>query len=365
MKSIKLAIASFVIAQWSAFDAAAHTILDPPHPHAGANVVTWVSPTHAGGDAHEIGIHQHQHRTNHDPQAGVFDHGGAGAYVAWNVWVGRTSLNWLDGGHPSLNPETFHGHQHSPPEQANVPARYHVHAAAAGGDISASEAAAWNAGAISRTFDAFNGIGGEDGWLDVGNASGNANWPTTDDTTVAGTGVPWHSAINWVAVDGSGAHELHVIYGEASADPVTTGAGGITMPAGTQGCTTGTPLGCTWVPPGHSNVNVIVMDDDVDWFYGVDTNPANSPDQYDFATTILHEVGHVIGLGHFGTIAAGYIMTSEAQPTRSGAGGIDHTIDPDAIHGVRDIYAIAVPEPACALLIALALTAVAHLRVRR
>jgi hypothetical protein len=267
------------------------------------------------------------------------------------VWVGRTSLNWLDGGHANLNPETFHGHQHSPPEQADTPARYHVHTAAAGGDITEAEAAAWNAGAIARTFDAFNGIGGSDGWLDVGNASGASNWHGTDDTDLPPPpgGRPWHSAINWIAVDGSGAHELHVIYGEASADPVNTGAGGITMPAGTQGCDANA-LGCTWVPPGHSNVNVIVMDDDVNWFYGVDTNPANSPTQYDFATTILHEVGHVIGLGHFGTIAAGYIMTGQPQPTRNGAGGIDHTIDPDAIHGVRDIYAIAVPEPATCVL---------------
>jgi hypothetical protein len=127
----------------------------------------------------------------------------------------------------------------------------------------------------------------------------------------------------------------------------------------------GTAAAITEAPFGHAapgaGAVTLTMDDDVDWFYGSEVGP---PDQHqtDFLTVMLHEWGHVLGLGHFGTAAKGYIMTDEPQPFFDGhlaghpdndgdgtpdvfAGATIHTIDPDAIHGIRDLYAICGPGP--------------------
>ena len=340
-----LAVAA-ALATITASSALGDTIHDPPHPHTGANVVTWLAPTHVNGDAHDISVHQHQHRTNHDPRQGTMTFGGVEPYRTddgsgngnW-VWVGQNLISDGGAGHGALPTEFAHGHQGDSPNGGNVQpaARYHVHTAVAGGDISAQEAADFNANALNRVFDAFNGIAAGQGWLDVGNASGLANWPTSDDDTQAGTGVPWHSAVNWVAVDGSQAHELHIVLGEAGVGAkavVSTGGGHFAPGAGAM---------------------TMTIDDDVDaiggWFWGVDANPLNNPTMHDAQTTILHEAGHVLGLSHFGTYDSAYIMAAQdalanpGRPDRSGTGGIQHSIDADSIHGVRDLYAIAAPEP--------------------
>ncbi|MBX9584157.1 MAG: hypothetical protein K2X87_27985 [Gemmataceae bacterium] len=352
--------------------ARANLIAMPPHSHAPSPVVTW-SDGHA-----PTATHQHQHRTDHDPRAGVKVHSaaaGAQAYVANNpgqVWVGR-DLVVVGGAHP-FSTEFGHGHQGHELDGA----RYDIHTNAAGG----RDPAAFNMNATARVFDAFNGIGGNPGWLDIGNASGPKNWPGTDNDEAAGTGVAWHSSIDWRAIafdpaQPAGSHELHVVYG-ATAD-------------GALGATTG-------FTPGHNTPGLltITMSNSVDWYYGVSTDPTVAPHSYDFASVILHEVGHVIGLDHFGSYAAGQIMNEEPNPLRddhvhlaaarrayvpfggtvtlpdgtmcdptvcvpgmttanplpagstinypAGSGTL-HTIDPDAIHGVRDLYAIAVPEP--------------------
>lgn len=380
-------------------NAQANLIPLPDHSHD-MDAVTW-------DDGHTpIREHQHQHRTGHDPRSGLHVHStgaGAQAYVSdapGQVWVGR-DLVVVGGAHPFPN-EFAHGHQgHELPV-----ARYDVHPTAAGGDITAVEAAAWNASATTRAFDAFNGIGTSPGWLDIGNASGPRNWPSpgggnsdlAEDPAgggipAGGTGVPWHSSVDWRAIaynslQPADSHELHVVYGEA-------GSGAL----GATGDFT----------PGHNSPGLLTltMDDDVDWYYGVNTAPLGidgiygtaddvSPHAYDFASVILHEAGHVLGLDHFGSYAAGQIMNTEANPLRddhihvSTAGtyaipqggtvtmpdgstcmtcmpgtsvalpagatinypagsGTLHTIDPDAIHGIRDLYAI-VPVPSTLLL---------------
>jgi hypothetical protein len=315
----------------------AHLIHTPPHDHTAA-AVTWA-------DGHNpVPTHQHQHRTPHDPRQGVHVHStgtGAQAYTANRVWVDRTVLTRV-AGTDHLENEFAHGHQ-------VTAARYRIRPAVAGGDITAAEAAAWNAGASDRAFDAFNGIGTQDGWLDVGNATGASNWHNTDNTSMAPAagGLPWVSRVNWTRVT-TAPFELEIIYGEAN-----------------DNCN-GENVGCAHVvapSTGHQPQMIITMDDDYDWYYGVSTDTAVEPDKIDFATVMLHETGHVIGFGHFGSIAAGQIMSAENQPVRKDPGGIIHRIDADAVHGVLDLYSIAVPEPGAMLLVAAA--RVSCLRRRR
>lgn len=338
---------------------AADLIPLPPHSHGPSPITTF-------SDGHiPISTHQHQHRTGHDPKGGVVGqhiHGSGPGAAAYNtlitewVWVGQNlvRINNPPPGPPPAAPHTAfpgefaHGHQGH-----ELPAgRYHVHPAVANvtncaleDGICPAEASAWNANAAADVNGTLNGFGGGLGWLDIGNAAGPANWPGVegagngDDPAggglpAAGTGVPWHSSVAWVSIagpndpdPGPNTHELHIIYGEASIPP---------------GCGA-TVLGCTdasfgHVPPGAGFMQII-MDDDVNWFYGGVGTPGLT--QIDFASVMLHEWGHALGLGHFGTIGAGYVMDPAGPP----AGTFLRTIDPDAIHGIRDLYAIAVPEP--------------------
>lgn len=431
MKRPSLA-ASLLIGVFAAPEALrADAILFPLHPHpepAPNATVPWKSAFHGAGDGHELGIHLHQHRTNHNPRLGVLALGGVSPYgTVGHVWVGRTLVRGGDppvpqppnppaplpplpvpAPHPNLAgilDQFAHGYQ-----PADTPARWHVHRAEAndgtpghpaGTGITVEEAAAWNADPLNSTGArflmnaVFNGIGTNPGWLDVGNAGAARNWPAGDDDRVAGpeNGVPWHSSVSWTEVaNEEEPHELHIIYGEAG------GALAIT--------TTGVPGGGHFAP-GTGAMRIIV-DDDAPWFFGIDQAPLGpdgvfgtpddvSPRAYDLATILLHETGHVLGLGHFGNHASAYIMTGDPWPFRDGAkpesgrplipvgatvvlpdgtvcpaarcppggfppadnplpvgsvihypagSGTMHAIDRDAIHGIRDLYSICGERPA-------------------
>ena len=310
-------------------------IVSPPHPHDPSPVTTFQHDTLLNGDADPA--HRHQHRTGHDPLQGVKTHGtGTGsqpyqANLPGQVWVGRT-LIVTGGTHPGTNTESEHGHQGHEIDSG----RFDVHPATADNladGISDAEALAWDTNALAMANFAF----GE--WVTVGNASGARNWPGTDNDEAAGTGVPWHSSIGWEGIvydpnQKEGSHEVHIKYGEATGTP----------------CPLRDPtrpiLACTFpFSGGHNSFLNLVMDDDQPWFYGTMGNPAAT--EYDFATLLLHESGHVVGLDHFGAGNLSYIMRPGFE-----LGEVTRVIDPDAVHGVRDLYAIA-PEPSTWLLFAI------------
>ena len=65
---------------------------------------------------------------------------------------------------------------------------------------------------------------------------------------------------------------------------------------------------------------------------------------------MLHEQGHIVGLDHFGAGNKSYIMRPKFS---AGKADVTRVIDADAIHGVRDLYAIPVPEPSSIVLFGL------------
>lgn len=267
---------------------------DPPHAHGASPICTWP----AAGCAATA---QHQHRTQHNPGAGVATHDDIAAYAATKSWQNDRTL------HVSISGHDIFAHGHVDPPNA---IRFDVHIAVAGGDISAAEAAAWNANVPAMAASVFAK------WAAAGTGSGPENWTNDEDHQPAQeTGIPWHSNLSFTAVT-SGAHELHVELAEAG-----PGAMGIFSLA----------------------TQYITIDDDQEWYWGINSDKTVEPDKFDLYTVLLHEAGHAAAFGHFGTRAEGSVMANEALPIRSYAGGILHNVDASATHGALDVYAIAEP----------------------
>lgn len=303
----------------------------PPHSHDPSPVTTF-----GAGPAG-----QHQHRTNHDPKQGVFVHSngaGAAAYTATKVWVGRNQHALADGHDPFA-----HGHQGHEIDFG----RFAI-------DL-ASWPAADRVNVEARVTEAFAA------WVAVGNASGAKNWPNGEDhmrdgsnnvVSVPGTGVPWHSSVDWRKVALADPHEVKIEFSN-----VDLGAGDL----------------AAYFPTGTHKQHIHVRTNPSSpWAYDLGTGSAAV---YDFASTILHEVGHAVGFGHFGSYTAAQIMNSEDQPRRNdltsggvmkpAGSGVLRTIDADATHGVLDLYSIAVPEPGTLMLLAIGNLAMWGRRQRR
>ncbi len=311
--------------------ARADVVASPVHSHAASPITTFPAAGSTGAD-------QHQHRTAHDPRAGTFSHVGTGnAYVATKVWVNRTQHALLTGHDPFA-----HGHQ-------DTSALWAIHRL--GNGVNPFPDAVQN-DALDRTLEAFNA------WVAAGNVGG-LNYPGTDtDIPGPGTGVAYHSTLSWTREIEGAAHQVHVTWKN--------------LGAGT--------LVAQYIPADQT----IEVNSTKPWYFGTSTDSTVSPHSFDFTSVILHETGHVVGLGHFGELGT-HIMTDEGvqQPLRDGhyedthghssgtahtagdihpipapsaaalAGGMFRSIDLDAEHGVRDLYAIAVPEPANLALVAI------------
>ena len=327
---MKLVLAALISSAGLAAPVLADVVTFTPHPHDPSPVTTFPAAGSTGAD-------QHQHRTNHDPRAGTYSHVGAGnAYVATKVWNNRTQHAIADGHDPFA-----HGHQ-------DVAARWALHT---GTDTDAFPAAI-TANVGTRTEEAFAA------WVAIGNGS-EFNYPGTD----VDIGQPYpapgsiviHRSVNWVRETEANAHEVHVTWSSA---------------------------GYSGLAAYFPTLQTIRVNTGVSWYFGASTDVTVSPDSYDFASVILHETGHVVGLGHFGALGT-HLMNEAPQPFRDGhypgthghSGGTAHvpgdahdipapgaadlaagtfrSIDLDAEHGIRDLYSIPglVPAPGTAALL--------------
>jgi len=299
----------------------------PDHDHGASPICA--NPV-VGCDASQ----NHNHRTAHPIDGtGAVAHGDRFRYKATSTWMDDRADHNKFNGHGDFG----HGHMDNS-------VRFKVITAVEGGQISGSEASAWNAGAAARVNQAFSL------WNVVGNAGGAKNWKTGDNDHAAGDGVKWHSSLQFVPT-ASKLFEISVFLGEASVG---------------FGCDGDGTIGC-WDfrdNAGKGTPNLI-LDDDVSWYFGTSTNKTVAPNDYDALSALIHEVGHAVGFMHFGTFQKSGIMRGDLPlgtrdeegpfTTDGGDGngaGIFRTIDESAIHGVRDLYAISgvgahpVPLPA-------------------
>lgn len=329
---MRMYVAALALSAGAAAPALADVVTSTPHSHDASPVTTFGT----GPDD------QHQHRTPHDPRAGTYSHIGNGnAYVATKVWNDRTQ-HAIAGGHDPF----AHGHQ-------DVAARWEMHV---GTDTDPFPNDANVIAARARITTAFNT------WVAVGNGS-EYNYPDTDNDITTSYPRPnaqvIHRSMNWTRITDNTAHEVHVTWSNTGLN----GAYAAYFPT----------------------LQTIRVNPNINWYFGTSTDPTEAPDQYDFLSVITHEVGHVVGLGHFGALGT-HIMTDAAdQPLRDGhfnathghaggsahvagdghaipnpsalelAGGMFRSVDLDAEHGIRDLYSIPglVPAPGSAALLGL------------
>jgi hypothetical protein len=95
-------------------------------------------------------------------------------------------------------------------------------------------------------------------------------------------------------------------------------------------------------------------------FWDYDPSNGITAERSDFTYVALHEIGHLLGLDHYGTDPLKNLMNGDVLDKGVKGPGIDA----GSLHGVKDMYAIAVPEPTTMVMIFLAAVALS-LRRRR
>jgi Matrixin len=94
-------------------------------------------------------------------------------------------------------------------------------------------------------------------------------------------------------------------------------------------------------------------------FWDYDPSDGITAQRSDFSYVALHEIGHLLGLDHYGADPLKNLMNGDVLPKGTKGPGIDV----GSLHGVKDMYAIAVPEPAVAGFLLLALEPYALARI--
>jgi hypothetical protein len=97
---------------------------------------------------------------------------------------------------------------------------------------------------------------------------------------------------------------------------------------------------------------ILAFDDSVSWLF--DTSKTPTGNQIDFATVSLHELGHVLGLGHAPDNPAGNLMRSGISEDAMN-GKTMRDVDISSARGVAGLYTQPVPEPATLAMAALVL----------
>ena len=93
------------------------------------------------------------------------------------------------------------------------------------------------------------------------------------------------------------------------------------------------------------------------WYLGVDNEVPE--DQYELWFVALHEIGHLLGLGHYGTNAEYQLMSPGDKFFDTGDMA---QIDIGSLDGAKDIYSIAIPETTTWLLVSSGLIVLAGFR---
>jgi len=288
----------------------------PIHPHDPSPVMTFGTPP----------LHEHQHRTAHDPN-GV---GSVHKYVATKSWI--SGVQHLSIGNGGTHAEFAHGHM-------DEPTFYHFHNPPLGPEtipVAAQQA-------IMAAFNTWNAVSAVE-----------INWPNSvesvgfDDDTVPGTGILIHSTINFQPGADFPVDHVHAEWSNA----------GLTLPDADHPRFRPTGALAAYFPSIQTlrfspNPGGIIDG----WYYGPDVAGMGSG-LFDFPTIALHETGHVVAFGHWGTFVAGNIMQDGGFDVRGNPQSVLRSLGHAEHHAARDIYSIpvpahAVPEPSTFMLLSI------------
>lgn len=131
-------------------------------------------------------------------------------------------------------------------------------------------------------------------------------------------------------------------------------------------------IGDPWSNLDASNLLALAFDDDLLWDYiGLDDAQRPGRATVDFATIVLHEIGHVLGLLHTPGDPYGHIMR-ESIFLQASNGHSMRQIETDSAVGAAELYTVVdprfrrpLPEPSGVYLMAAGLSVIAFWKLRR